>query len=259
MSDQASWLTLLGDDLHARITFTSSADGADGWTARSFSLEEEIDGNFVCEVVVSTGDPTVKAAAFKERDVTINVERGQAARPIHGVVSRVRQVKAVDGDRGAVAVLTVVPALELLGRTRKSRIFQEQTVPEILKVVLEAGLKPFDRSVRFDLQGGYAPREFRTQLEESDLDFARRLMEKEGIFYFFEFSPEDGKELLVLADAQTNFLEFEGGQPIRFSAQGESAGISEAVREFEACDEVTANAAVIWDSDWTRPSAEFNA
>src|SRR5262249_48035079 len=52
---------------------------------------------------------------------------------------------------------------------------------------------------RFALSGSYAPREYCVQYRESDLDFVTRLLEEEGIFYFFEHQP--GKHTLVAADS----------------------------------------------------------
>ena len=78
------------------------------------------------------------------------------------------------------------------------RIFQAKTVPEIVKAVLsESGVT----DVRDALTGTYAAREYCVQYRESHLDFISRLMEEEGIFYFFEHTKD--KHTLVLADASS--------------------------------------------------------
>src|SRR5262249_22743384 len=73
----------------------------------------------------------------------------------------------------------IVPRLALLGKRSKSRIFQHVAVPDILKKVLE-GI-----DVDFQLDGTFHPRDYCVQYGESDLAFASRLMEEEGIYYFF--------------------------------------------------------------------------
>src|SRR5690348_6970079 len=74
----------------------------------------------------------------------------------------------------------IVPRLWLLTRQAQSRIFQQRSVPDILKAVFE-GLE-----CDYQLHGRYEPREYCVQYQETDFDFASRLMEEEGIYYFFK-------------------------------------------------------------------------
>src|SRR5262245_35122635 len=116
---------------------------------------------------------------------------GGKSRHFNGIVSRFSQ-----GARDATFTayrMEVVPQLWLLTRRAQCRIFQHQTVPDILKRVL-AGL-----DVRFDLQGTFHPRNYCVQYRETDFAFASRLMEEEGLFYFFKHAA-DGHQL-VLANA----------------------------------------------------------
>ena len=69
-------------------------------------------------------------------------------------------------------------------------------MPDIVKQIFgEYGFTDF----RFQLSGTYEPREYCVQYRETDFDFVARLLEEEGIFFFFEH--EDGKHTLVLADS----------------------------------------------------------
>lgn len=79
----------------------------------------------------------------------------------------------------------LVPAAWLLTQITRSRIFQQKSVPDILKLVFE-GLQ-----VKYEIQGTFHPRNYCVQYHESDWDFASRLMEEEGIFYFFEHTESD--------------------------------------------------------------------
>jgi type VI secretion system secreted protein VgrG len=89
------------------------------------------------------------------------------------------------------------PWLWLLDKTRNCRIFQDQTVPQIVeKVFKDRGFQDF----RLQL-GTYKAREYCVQYRESDLDFVSRLLEHEGIYYYFEFDAD--KHTLVLADGTT--------------------------------------------------------
>ena len=115
-------------------------------------------------------------------------------RYFNGIVSRFSQGAEVRGPDGHVTFVrykaTLVPELWLLTRNSRSRIFQQLTVPDILKAVF-AGL-----DVTYKLIGGYAPRDYCVQYREDDFAFASRLMEEEGIFYFFVHT-EEGHECVV--------------------------------------------------------------
>ncbi len=84
------------------------------------------------------------------------------------------------------------PEPSLLTRKTQSRIFQHITVPDILKKVL-TGL-----DVTWEIQGPFEPRDYCVQYRETDFDFASRLMEEEGIYYFFKHS--DGSHTMVVAN-----------------------------------------------------------
>jgi type VI secretion system secreted protein VgrG len=87
------------------------------------------------------------------------------------------------------------PWLWLLGKTRNCRIFQNMSVPEIVaKVFTDREFKDYE----LRLEGTYPKREYCVQYRESDLDFVSRLLEHEGIYYYFEFDAQ--KHLLVVTD-----------------------------------------------------------
>jgi type VI secretion system secreted protein VgrG len=88
--------------------------------------------------------------------------------------------------------LELVPQFWLLTRQFLSRIFQQMTVPDILKKVL-TGL-----NVDYQLQGDFKSREYCVQYRESSFDFASRLMEEEGIYYLFKHTA--GGHQMVLAN-----------------------------------------------------------
>src|SRR5207302_9200029 len=88
--------------------------------------------------------------------------------------------------------MEIVPQFWLLTRRIQSRIFQHISVPDILKKVLD-GL-----DVAFEIQGTFAARDYCVQYRESDLAFASRLMEEEGICYFFKHSA--GGHKMVVAN-----------------------------------------------------------
>src|SRR5699024_1028878 len=129
---------------------------------------------------------------------------------------------------------------------------------EILQEVLEAGLGGLSREVRLELEGAYKPREYCVQWEESDFDFVSRMMEEEGIFYFFDFAGE--REVMVIADAPTSFqpLETEDGNPVPYTPVSQGSGPIESVIDLTSARQLTANAAMVREYDWTRAATEFS-
>lgn len=111
--------------------------------------------------------------------VTIAInQRDETARTISGIVTRFSR-----GDRNprfSYFYATVMPNVWVLTQSVQSRIFQHITVPDILKKVFQG----FD--VKYELQGDFKKRNYCVQYRESDFDFASRLMEEEGIYYYFE-------------------------------------------------------------------------
>ncbi len=91
--------------------------------------------------------------------------------------------------------LDVVPWLWFLTRTTDCRIFQEISAPDIIEQIF--GDLNFS-DYRLELQGNHPEREYCVQYRESDFAFVSRLMEEEGMFYFF--THEQGKHTLVLTD-----------------------------------------------------------
>jgi type VI secretion system secreted protein VgrG len=111
----------------------------------------------------------------------------------NGFVSRFLQ-----GGRDSVFTsyhLEMVPWLWFLTRTADCRIFQHKTAPDIIKQIFtDLGFTDFS----LQLYGSFRVRDYCVQYRETDFAFVSRLMEEEGIFYFFEHGEQ--KHNLVLGD-----------------------------------------------------------
>lgn len=160
--------------------------------------------------------PDRKAVVFDRilgQKVTVRLEvPGSPVRYFNGIVNRF-----VQGKRDSTFTYyqaEVVPQLWLLTRKAQCRIFQQQSVPDILRTVLQ-GL-----DVQFEIQGNFLPRDYCVQYRETDFAFASRLMEEEGIFYYFKHSAS-GHPMVVANTAlacpdlaqshQVIYEELEGG------------------------------------------------
>jgi type VI secretion system secreted protein VgrG len=95
---------------------------------------------------------------------------------------------------------TLSPWLWTLTLNRDCRIFQKMTVPDIIREILQ---KHKLSNFGFALAGKYEKREYCVQYRESDFNFASRLMEEEGIYYFFEHSNSGHK--MIMTDSPLQF------------------------------------------------------
>ena len=169
--------------------------GPDKFFVRDFSAEERLSGLFRIDLDLLSVDKKFNMDSLLGKSVTLKVMLTSGERCfMNGVVSRMRQI-------GSTVTLAnyqaeIVPALWLLSLNVNSRIFQGMTVPDIIhKVLKDSGV---DIAVEDKLEGTYAEWEYCVQYQESDFAYINRLMEQEGIFYYFKHT--DGSHTLVLGD-----------------------------------------------------------
>jgi type VI secretion system secreted protein VgrG len=163
---------------------------------RSLSGREELGRLFEFKLELLSENGALALDKILGQNVTIAAEfPDDRKRYFNGDVAQFRQVtRSVDKYFCYEAVLR--PRLWFLTQTRDCKIFQNKTVPEIIKLVLD---EPGITDVKRSLSRTYNPREYCVQYNESDFDFLSRLMEEEGIYYYFEHA--SGKHTLVLADS----------------------------------------------------------
>ena len=143
----------------------------------------------------------------------------------------------------------VVPKLWLLTKKVRSRIFQHITVPDILRQVF-TGL-----DVSYQIAGTYYPRDYCVQYRESDFDFASRLMEEEGIHYFFKHA--DGSHQLIVSDFKNPTVE--GQSTVIYEEV--SGGKREDVRvtDWVKTQELRSGEYTLWDHCFELPHNHLEA
>ncbi len=168
--------------------------GEDKLFLKSLRGEERLSGlfHFVLELSSEDKTPDLSAVVGQPLTVTFLLNDG-SKRHLNGIVGRFAQE---GGDaRFTSFTAELHPWLWLLTLTADCRIFQNQTVPQIIeKVFTDLGFTDY----RNALKGTYQPREYCVQYRESAFAFVSRLMEDEGIYYFFAHTAD--KHTLVLAD-----------------------------------------------------------
>jgi type VI secretion system secreted protein VgrG len=229
------------------------AYGSDALSVSAVSGTEALSRlyDFRVDFFTKDGEPlTVADLVGKDALVTLAVRDG-FSRFVHGQVRAVESLGMKTGRQRYRAL--VVPKLWRLTQVHRSRIFQGKSVPDILKAVLaEGGVE-----VKLALSGSYAPREYCVQYRESDFAFLCRLMEWEGIFYFFEHAEE--AHTLVLGDnPSVHAPPPQGGVlPLRPSL-GKEAVDGEYVSALEVVHRLRPGAVHLKDFDFEKPALDVS-
>jgi type VI secretion system secreted protein VgrG len=176
-------------------------------------------------------------------------------RYFHGLVSHF----SYHGPQQAYAHYQAVlrPWLWFLSRNADCRIFQDVAVRDVFEKVVKDTHQFSD--FRWSTTATYKKREYCVQYRESDFDFVCRLLEDEGIFYYFEH--EETKHTLVLGDSYTAFKNITGtaqnGTKVPFRPPGEAGLELEHINEWQVLHEVQSGTAVLDDFDFTKPRVDL--
>jgi type VI secretion system secreted protein VgrG len=148
--------------------------------------------------------------------------------------------------------LDVVPQFWLLTKRAQSRIFQHISVPDILKKVL-TGL-----DVVFQIQGTFEQRDYCVQYRETDFNFACRLMEEEGIYYYFKHSASGSQ--MVVANTPQSHSDLEPTSALRFKALTQGVAVDEqAIYDLTKTQEVTSGKFTLFDHSFELPHKHLEA
>jgi type VI secretion system secreted protein VgrG len=203
------------------------------------------------EFFPSSLEPIEVHELFGTRAVLWLYSPGGVERMVHGIVD---EVTDLGWRRGRPEYgIRLVPHLQRLSHIQRSRIFQQLSVPEIVHRVLKAEqIKHL-----MLLSGSYPPREYCTQFRESDLAFVRRLLEAEGIFFFFEHGPDT--HVMVLCDSATDCQPLAGGATLPFRPDLGLVPEHEHITRLARTHRLLPSAVELRDFDFTHPSMLLSA
>lgn len=236
-----------------RITATTPAGEG---TLKFWKLngEEVVSRSFELNVTLLSTHARLDRRAMLGQPITLTIPtQGLLAAPryLNGKITRVNVHSAdINGERYVVYTLTMESDLWPLKRDRNQRIFQNQRVPDIIKTVLDE----YGVQMENQLTGNYRNWEYCVQYQESSYDFISRLMELEGIYFFFRH--EADKHTMVLYDAPQQHQPFSGYEAIPYHAtpSGGSTG-EEGIGQWAISERVTPGIYSIDDYDFRKPNA----
>lgn len=169
---------------------------------RSFTGHEGISSLFHFQLDMLSEDQNVDYKKLIGKDVTFTMLKrdNETERYFNGYISHFTQLPSE--GRFYRYQAEIVPWLWFLTRTSDCRLFQNKTVVDIVQEIFhDYGFSDF----KIDkLQGTYTPWELCTQYRETAYNFVARILEQEGIFYYFHH--ENGKHTLILGDKPASHL-----------------------------------------------------
>ena len=241
-------MALLASEAHFLFEISGIKLGVAEFTAR-----EEISSP--CEVNLSlVSEDEINFDDVIGKEALLTLLGDDADRYFHGVINKFIQTGS--RERFNLYQARMVPSLWMLSLEQDCRIFQKKSVTDIVKQVLQdAGIT----SDRFDfrLQGQYDPKEYCVQYRETDLNFISRLLEEEGIFYFFEHAKD--KHLLVFGDSPVTYQPISGEPMVVFNPGHGMVPEKEAVIRFILSRQIRSGKFTYKDFNFEKPSLDLTA
>jgi type VI secretion system secreted protein VgrG len=224
----------------------------DSLTFRSMVAQEEVSRLFEIQVVAEAEANDVAADDLLGTLAAVSVQVSDGdKRWFNGVVASFGIAGMHSG--GFTYHLTLRPWLWLATRAANVRIFQAKTAPEIIKEVLGA----YTGTVVDELNGSYVARDYCVQYRETDFNFVSRLMEEEGIFYFFKHS--QSQHQLVLADAASSHQPFEGFATIEYDEEVDQSAARPGLRQWRMQHEIQPGKITLRDYNFETPGSDLTA
>jgi type VI secretion system secreted protein VgrG len=227
--------------------------GTDDPLFRSMTATESLGSPFRFRVEILSTDMAVPLDELLGQPMRVDMPTRGATRYFHGCIASAAQTGSL-GDYVSYEVV-LVPWLWFLSRASDSRIFQDVSVPDVIQTVFrDHGFSDFENA----LSRNYPKQEYCVQYQETDLDFVQRLMEREGIYYYFRH--ESSRHVLVLSDDVGAHSTASGYEKIPYyPASQNSVTDEDFVHSWATTRSVVTGKFAVTDYDFKRPRASLLA
>ena len=233
-----------------------SALGDDVLLFSSMSAVEQLGRlpEFKVQMLSVRNDIKIDNVLGKPMSVEVELSNEAGVRHFQGIVTRFGCTGST-GYEGQYSTYEAVihPWLWLLKKSSNCRIFQDETVLEIVKKVcaIYGGVVALDSA---GLTGEYAKLSYCVQYRETDFDFVCRLLEDAGIYYYFTYTAD--AHTMVLADASNTHAPIDGYSALKFSAGAQSGGlVDESVSHWISAGEIQSNSYQLNDYNFEKSQA----
>jgi len=227
---------------------------------RSIHGKERMSSLFEFRVDLTSADGNLDFKKLVGHQVTAKLRLGNASdgdggfRYFNGFITEFGYLGAESEDSFRYHA-TLRPWFWLLTRTSDCRIFQNKKVPDIIKEVFK-----FNNMVDYEenLKSTYREWEYCVQYNESDFDFISRLMEQEGIYYFFKH--QDGKHILMMVDDGGAHVDYPGFAEVTYNP-GYAAGsvVADSLHYCSEHNSIMPNIYALQDYDFINPKTPLLA
>ncbi|MCF4978704.1 type VI secretion protein ImpA [Pseudomonas sp. ICMP 8385] len=236
----------------SRLAKITSPLGPDVLLLNEMGGGEELGRLFSYELQLNSLDANIDLNQLLGKPMSVGLQLADGGeRYFHGLVARCSQ--NIDQGQFASYQVTLRPWLWLLSRTSDCRIFQNLSIPQIIKQVFrDLGFSDFEDA----LSRPYREWEYCVQYRETSFDFVSRLMEQEGIYYFFRH--EQDRHVLVLADAYGAHTTVPGYTSVPYYPKDEQQRERDHMHNWHLAQEVQPGSLELNDYDFQRPSASID-
>lgn len=182
-----------------QFTFALSGNQSDLFNVLKFSGDEGISRLYEFNIELLSDNADVDIDAILQQPATLTLEQNDDVRVIQGIVSHFDAIRQMNNQ--VLYKARLVPRLWELSLYHTNEVYLDMTVPEIIEAVLtEGGFETVDYDLT-SLQGEYKKWAYKCQYGETHLDFIHRLMERDGIYYYF--TQGDVGEKIIFCDLVT--------------------------------------------------------
>ena len=214
----------------------------------SFGANEEMSAPYLVDMYLASHRHKLSFETALGKDALLTIVTGDEPRFFHGIIARFRRA----GQQGEYYLYQaqMVPYLALLDLSMDCRIFQNKSVVDIVKDIFEKHGISSDRYTFLSLENERLQREYCVQYRETDLGFITRILAEEGIFYYFEHSPQ--KHVLVFGDNPMSYREISGETVVTFKSSGGLVPDAESVFGFDVSHTLASNKLVHRDYNYEK-------
>jgi type VI secretion system secreted protein VgrG len=251
LSDIAGFMNLQNSRL---LTVKTPLSGTSELVLGDFQCSEGLSTLFDMQLGLASRNSNIELKQMIGQPVTVSLQLTNAlssseARYFHGYVTHFAHV----GTDGGLASYTasVRPWLWMLSRRVDSRIFQDQNVQDILGKVFSQYAKL--ASYEFRVSRAIKPYSYCTQYRETDLNFVLRLMDQEGLLFYFEHTKEGHK--LIVTDMSTNAKPIDGQVGLRYAAGGETLDDEAVITQWVSQRQLSSDTVSVKTFDYKVPNA----
>jgi len=238
-----------------KFSFSSDALDKDSFGVVSFKGEEGLSRPYSFEIMLVSSNMDIDLAKVVQSPARLTIHRDEGDDAVYsGILANFEQLYQVGGFCFYRTYL--VPKLWWLSLTHHNQVILDKPVPDFLSDVLkDGGLTGLD--FEFRLQGEFAPQEYVCQYGETHLNFVSRWCEREGIYYYFEQTPNGEK--VIFTDSWNSHADLPQGKTLHLKPGSglEALKMDEVIRSLSCRRSLVPGNIFMKDYNYLKPSLDI--